>query len=86
MLISSCQRPAPFGPMPSGLSLILPQFLGKKPRRTDPPKKVSKHISLESDGNWGVSVAPDLRYRYRSRDTARLAKIEHKIGEAGRVA
>lgn len=71
---------------PSLLSILLfgcaPSATPKAPRRGRPPKQ---QVTQER-GGWGATVAPNVRYIYTSRTTARSARVEHQVGQNGRIA
>jgi len=48
-------------------------------------RRVFKVDLRKEDRGWGVNVTASKRYYYSSRDGARTAQPEHKIGECSRV-
>lgn len=57
----------------------------KSPTAVSEAKTFERKVAKEEKG-WGVNVSSFMRYYYATRDTARSAVAEHKIGSSGRIA
>jgi hypothetical protein len=60
--------------------------------KVDASESIRMQVQEDEDGTWGVNVGFDasrgnkvVRYKYKSRSYARKGRMDHKVGEHGRI-